>query len=72
MVRGPPTCSGSNAKAGASRLAADARPNRASARTKVYATVYRGWGTPHETATRKVVVLATGKEMHAIAEIEID
>lgn len=44
--------------------------NRASARTKVYATVYEDWGRPGERATRKVVTLAQGEEMHDIAEVK--
>jgi hypothetical protein len=41
--------------------------NRASARTKVLATVYENWGTPEEKVTEKVVTLESGKEMHDIA-----
>jgi hypothetical protein len=44
---------------------------RASARTKVYATVYRRWGTSQEVVTRKVVTLEYGKEMHDIATVKI-
>ena len=43
--------------------------NRASARTKVYATVYENWGTPEEKVTEKVVTLESGKEMHDIAVV---
>ncbi len=43
--------------------------NRASTRTKVYATVFEGWGTPAERITRKVVTLAEGKEMHDLATV---
>ena len=42
---------------------------RASTRTKVYATIYEGFGTPHEKATRKTVTLTAGKEMHDIATV---
>ena len=35
--------------------------NRASTRTKVYATVVEGWGTPQERVTRKVLTLTEGK-----------
>ena len=45
--------------------------NRTSARTKVYATVYRGWGTKSESRTQKVVTLKYGEEMHDIASIVI-
>ncbi|HZJ66839.1 MAG TPA: DUF2135 domain-containing protein [Kofleriaceae bacterium] len=38
--------------------------NRASVRSKVYATVIRHWGTPQEQVTEKVVALKYGKEMH--------
>ena len=40
--------------------------NRASVRSKVYATVIRHWGTPQEQVTEKVVALKYGKEMHDI------
>ena len=45
--------------------------NRASARTKVYATVYQGWGTPDEKVTRKVVTLMDNKEMHDIITVNV-
>jgi hypothetical protein len=45
--------------------------NRASARTKVYANVYQGWGSPQERVQRQVVTLEYGKEMHDIAKIKI-
>ena len=45
--------------------------NRASARTKVYATVFKGWGTKQEKVTSKVLTLEYGKEMHDIATVEI-
>jgi hypothetical protein len=44
---------------------------RASARTKVYATIFRNWGTPREKVTTKVVTLEYGKEMHDIARLKI-
>jgi tetratricopeptide (TPR) repeat protein len=44
--------------------------NRASARTKVYATVFENWGTKAEKVTEKVVTLETGKEFHAIATLK--
>jgi hypothetical protein len=43
--------------------------NRTGTRTKVFATIYQGWGTQSERVTRKVVTLRTGKEMHDIATI---
>jgi len=43
--------------------------NRASARTKVYATVFENWGTKAEKVTEKVVMLETGKESHEIATL---
>jgi uncharacterized protein YfaP (DUF2135 family) len=45
--------------------------NRMSARTKVYATVTRGWGTASETRETKVVVLEYGKEVHDIATLTV-
>jgi hypothetical protein len=41
--------------------------NRMSARTKVYATIIEGWGTPKERVTEKVVTLELGKQVHDIA-----
>jgi uncharacterized protein YfaP (DUF2135 family) len=46
--------------------------NRASTRTKVYATVYEGFGTPQERVTRRTVMLTAGKEMHEIAVVSVD
>jgi hypothetical protein len=48
-----------------------ANRNRASARSKVYATVTEGWGTPQERTRRKVVVLVEGKEMHTVATVKV-
>ena len=45
--------------------------NRASARTKVHATIYRGWGTKQEQRTHKVVTLTEGKQMHDIAAVTV-
>ena len=45
--------------------------NRASARTKVYATVVRNWGAANESVTRHVVTLKSGKEMHDIATVKL-
>ena len=44
---------------------------RASARTKVYATVIRNWGTSREQINRKVLTLEYGKEMHKIAAVKM-
>jgi hypothetical protein len=46
--------------------------NRASARTKVQATVYRNWGTAQETRVQKVVTLVEGKQMHDIMTVKVD
>jgi uncharacterized protein YfaP (DUF2135 family) len=45
--------------------------NRASARTKVYATVIEGEGTPQERVTRKVVTLSDGQQMHDILTVKV-
>ncbi len=45
--------------------------NRASARTKVYAQVIEGWGTPQERVTEKNVTLAEGKDMHDIVTVAV-
>src|SRR5262249_49362768 len=45
--------------------------NRASTRTKVYATIYEGFGTPQAKVTRKTVTLTAGKEMHQIATVVV-
>ena len=45
--------------------------NRASTRTKVFATVYRNWGRPDELVQKKTVVLRDGKEMHDLANIVV-
>ncbi|MHC4253186.1 MAG: hypothetical protein ACYS9X_29050, partial [Planctomycetota bacterium] len=44
---------------------------RASARTKVYATVYRDWNRPTETVTRKVVTLVDGKEFQDVGRFTV-
>ncbi|MBN1420681.1 MAG: hypothetical protein JXP34_18055 [Planctomycetes bacterium] len=43
--------------------------NRASARTKVYATIYERWGAKDEKVTRRVVTLIEGKEFQDIAGV---
>jgi hypothetical protein len=43
--------------------------NRASARTKVYATIFEGWGTGKEKVSEKAVTLELGKQVHDIAAI---
>ena len=45
--------------------------NRTSARTKIYVTVYEGWGTDHEVVTRKVVTLSEAKDMNDIIDVII-
>jgi hypothetical protein len=45
--------------------------NRASTRTKVFATVYRDWGRPTESVQKKTVVLRDGKEMHDLATVVV-
>ena len=45
------------------------RSDRLSARTKVYATIIRGYGTPDESVERKVVTLQEGKDEHALVTI---
>ncbi|HUT92281.1 MAG TPA: hypothetical protein VMY37_22490 [Thermoguttaceae bacterium] len=46
--------------------------NRAGTRTKVYATIYEGWGGRQERVLRKTVVLSQGKEMHDVATIGLE
>ena len=46
-------------------------PNRASVRTKVYATIYEGWGTPRERVTERVVPLTAGVNVHEIATVQV-
>ncbi|MBA2543830.1 MAG: DUF2135 domain-containing protein [Deltaproteobacteria bacterium] len=43
--------------------------NRASARTKVYVTMFENWGMPDERVTERVIALETGKQKHAIAQL---
>ncbi len=45
--------------------------NRSSARSKVYATVVQGWGTPEERVMTRVVTLVEGKETLPIAEVKV-
>ncbi len=45
--------------------------NRASARTKVYATIYENWGKKNEKVTKKVISLKDNKEMHDIGIISL-
>ena len=35
----------------------------------VLATIYENWGRPDERATRRILTLAYGKEMHDIARL---
>ena len=43
--------------------------NRASARTKVYVTLFEQWGTVNERVTEKVIALEDGKQWHDIATL---
>lgn len=45
--------------------------NRASARTKVYATITRNWGRANEEVETKVVTLETGKDMHDLLTVRV-
>lgn len=45
--------------------------NRASARTKVYATITRNWGKPGEKTEERVVTLELGKEMHDLLTVAV-
>ncbi len=45
------------------------RADRLSARTKVYASIIRGYGTPQESVERKVVTLEEGKDEHPLVTI---
>ncbi len=44
---------------------------RAGARTRVYATIYKKWGTTDEEVIRKAVTLETGGHMQNIAEVKV-
>lgn len=45
--------------------------NRASARTKVYVTMFENWGSPNERVTERVIALETGKQKHGIASLVV-
>ena len=45
--------------------------NRASVRSKVYASLYRDWGTDRERVERRVLTLETGKDRHDIAVFDV-
>jgi tetratricopeptide (TPR) repeat protein len=45
--------------------------NRASTRTKVYATVFEGWGTPDEKVTRRAVALEDNQQSHDILKVAV-
>ncbi len=45
--------------------------NRASARTKVYATVYENWGTNRQRKREQVLVLEDNKEVHDILTVKL-
>src|SRR5438128_2658139 len=57
--------------AGARKYILTQDANRASTRTKIYATSYESFGTPHEKVSRKTVTLVVGKEMHEIVMITL-
>jgi hypothetical protein len=44
---------------------------KASARTKVYATIFQYWGKPNETVIRKVITLEDNKEKHDIITLYV-
>ena len=45
--------------------------NRTSTRTRVFATVYRNWGTDREEVHRATVSLEQGKQMHHLLTVEV-
>jgi hypothetical protein len=45
--------------------------NRASARTRVQATVVRRWGSPDEQISQRVITLANARDRHDLAEIDV-
>ncbi len=45
--------------------------NRASARTKVYATVYENWGTSRQKKREQILVLEDNKEVHDILTVKL-
>ena len=45
--------------------------NRASAATKVYATLVENWGEQNEKVTERVVSLESGKDMHDVATLVV-
>ncbi len=45
--------------------------NRASTRTRVFATVYRNWGTEREVVERATVTLESGRQMHRLMRIMV-
>jgi uncharacterized protein YfaP (DUF2135 family) len=46
--------------------------DRVSTRTKVYATIYRKWGSPEEEAFRKVVTLQKVQGKQELMVLEMD
>ena len=46
--------------------------NRASARTKVYATITRDFGEKTERTEEKVVTLETGKDLHDLVTLDLE
>ena len=47
-------------------------PNRLSLRTRVFVTIYEGWGTEAERMTRRVVTLAGAKETEDIGTVVVE
>ena len=46
--------------------------NRTTARTKVYVTVYEGFGTKHQQITKRTVTLNNGKEKRNLLDVKIE
>ena len=45
--------------------------SRTSTRTKVFATVYRDWGSSRQKISRHETTLKTGKDMHDLVKVEV-
>jgi len=45
--------------------------NRTRTRTKVYVTIYEGWGTKHQSVMRKVLTLPNEQKMHEVAVVKV-
>ncbi len=46
--------------------------NRAGTRTKVFGTIYEGWGTEQERAVQKALVLEQNKQIHDVATVGVE